>query len=110
MAKSEKIKKPEFAQADIATLSAQYESGLLLCNPPYGERLGDEELAREVYKKMRGLWDEFAGWDFGIITTHKKFQESFGHYAPLLKSIKSGKLDTILYIYRNSQNRKNKDK
>ncbi|MBD5443865.1 MAG: class I SAM-dependent RNA methyltransferase [Treponema sp.] len=107
---NEKIKKPQFVQADISTITAQYESGLILCNPPYGERLGDEELAKEVYQKMHGLWDEFSGWDFGVITTHRKFQEAFGHYAPLLKSIKSGKLDTILYIYRNSQNSKNKDK
>jgi len=35
----------------------------------------------------------------GVITSHKKFQESIGHYADFLKTIKAGNLDTTLYIY-----------
>lgn len=97
-----KIQRPDFVQADFAELSAPYEKGLVLCNPPYGERLGDEKEAENLYRKMQCLWTNFNGWDFGIITSHKKFQENFGHYANLLKSLKSGNLDTILYIYKNS--------
>lgn len=98
-----KIPRPDFVQADFSELSAPYENGLILCNPPYGERLGDEKQAEEIYRKMRTLWDSFANWDFGIITNHKKFQENFGHYANLLKSLKAGNLNTILYIFRNSE-------
>ena len=75
---------------------------LILCNPPYGERLGDEEEAAELYKKMDELWNSFKGWDIGVITSHKSFQENFGHYANRLKDIKAGNLDTTLYIYSNS--------
>ena len=98
-----KVIRPDFVQADFAELSAPYESGLILCNPPYGERLGDEAEAEALYKKMTCLWDEFKGWEFGVITSHKKFQESFGHYATLLKSLKAGNLDTTLYMYKNGE-------
>ena len=37
-----RILRPDFVQADFTELEAPYESGLLLCNPPYGERIGDE--------------------------------------------------------------------
>lgn len=53
---------------------------------------------------MDELWNSFKGWEFGIITSHKEFQENFGHYANLLKDIKAGNLDTTLYMYTNAAN------
>ena len=96
-----KVIRPDFIQADFVELSAPYENGLILCNPPYGERIGDEEQASELYKGMDELWNSFKGWDFGIITSHKGFQENFGHYANRLKDIKAGNLYTTLYMYTN---------
>ena len=75
-------------------------SGLLLCNPPYGERLGDEEEARELYKKMSSLWTDFNGWDIGVITSNPDFQENFGHKTSAIKKLKAGNLDTSFYIYK----------
>lgn len=94
-----KIMRPDFVRADFSELAAPYQEGLLLCNPPYGERLGDEAQAAELYKKMSSLYDDFTGWQIGVITAHKGFQAAFGHYADTLKTIKSGSLDTTLYIY-----------
>lgn len=94
------IQRPDFIQADFASLAAPYEKGLLLCNPPYGERIGDEEQAMALYKNMDSLWQDFPNWDLGIITSHKKFQESFGHYATQLKNLKAGNLDTVFHIYK----------
>lgn len=99
-----KVIRPDFIQADFVELSAPYDTGLILCNPPYGERIGDEEQAEELYRNMQELWDSFRGWEFGVITSHKKFQECFGHYATMLKDIKAGNLDTTLYIYKNERN------
>lgn len=93
------IQRPDFIQSDFADLSAPYDTGLLLCNPPYGERIGDSEEAIELYKNMDSLWQEFPGWDLGIITSHEQFQESFGHKANKIKKLKAGNLDTSLYIY-----------
>lgn len=94
------LPRPDFIQSDFANLEAPYESGLLLCNPPYGERLGDEEQAAALYQKMGGLWDDFPGWDLGIITSHEGFMENFGHKTGSIKALKAGNLDTKLYIYK----------
>lgn len=104
-----KVLRPDFIQADFVELSAPYENGLLLCNPPYGERLMDEEQAEELYKKMQCLPREFKGWEMGVITSHKRFQECFGRYANLLKDIKAGNLDTTLYVYKDGENLKQKN-
>ena len=94
------IPRPDFIQSDFADLAAPYDSGLLLCNPPYGERLGNEEEARELYKKMSSLWTDFAGWDIGVITSNPDFQENFGHKTSSVKKLKAGNLDTSFYIYK----------
>lgn len=93
------IERPDFIVSDFADLHAPYETGLLLCNPPYGERLGDEEQATELYYKMNSLFTDFPNWQIGVISSQKKFQKSLGKNANKTKSFKAGNLDTILYIY-----------
>jgi putative N6-adenine-specific DNA methylase len=99
--RDDRIPRPDFIQSDFEELHAPYTEGLLLCNPPYGERLGDETDAEALYKKMGSLWTTFSGWEMGVITSNKKFQECFGHYATLLKDLKAGNLDTCFYMYFN---------
>ena len=94
------IPRPDFIQSDFADLAAPYDEGLILCNPPYGERLGDADQARELYKNMQSLWTDFNGWDIGIITSNEEFQENFGHKTSAIKKLKAGNLDTSFYIYR----------
>ena len=93
------VQRPDFIQADFKDLSAPYDEGLILCNPPYGERLGDEQEAAELYKNMNNLWTEFPNWDLGIITSNPDFQKHFNHQANSVKKIKAGNLDTSFYIY-----------
>jgi len=97
---SKHIQRPDFIQSDFADLSAPYDEGLILCNPPYGERIGDEEEARELYKKMDSLWTEFPGWDLGVITSNEEFMENFGHKTTGIKKLKAGNLNTAFYTYR----------
>lgn len=94
-----KIERPDFVESSFSDLKAPYDEGVLLCNPPYGERLGDTQQAEELYKSMSSLFADFPNWKMGFITSQKTFQKCIGKYATALKSIKAGKLDTTLYIY-----------
>ena len=104
--KSNKVPRPDFDVASFSDITAPYESGLLICNPPYGERLGDAEQAEELYRQMASLFDDFKGWQLGVITAHKKFQECIGRYATTLKSLKAGNLDTTFYMYTGEEKAK----
>ncbi|MDE7392418.1 MAG: class I SAM-dependent RNA methyltransferase [Treponemataceae bacterium] len=97
--KSDKVPRPDFAVAGFADITAPYEQGLIIANPPYGERLGDADQAQQLYRAMGALFDSFRGWQLGVITAHKKFQECIGRYATTHKSLKAGNLDTIFYMY-----------
>lgn len=93
------LPRPDFAVSSFSDIRAPYDDGIIICNPPYGERLGDEAQAAELYRSMSSIFDDFPGWKVGVITAHSRFQECIGRYASALKSIKSGNLDTTFYIY-----------
>lgn len=51
-----------------ASPAESWQPGLLICNPPYGERLGDEEETAALYKKFgETLKAHFVGWRAAMI-------------------------------------------
>jgi len=94
-----RVQRPDFEVADFKDIAAPYESGLIITNPPYGERIGDAEQAEALYKEMAVLFDEFRGWDFGFITSNDCFTTAIGKKPQQVKKIKSGNLDTNFYMY-----------
>ena len=95
-----RIERPDFIQSDYKDIHAPYETGLLLCNPPYGERILDQADAEDLYSEMKSLFVDFENWQMGVITSQKKFQECICKKASAIKTLKAGNLDTTLYIYR----------
>ncbi|PIE98885.1 MAG: rRNA (guanine-N2)-methyltransferase [Treponema sp.] len=99
----EKLTRPEFIQADISEIEAPYETGCLIGNPPYGERIGEEKDAMEIYKKISLLPRYFENWKLGFITNKPELEEIVSKQNRELKIkpsvIKSGKLDTIFYMF-----------
>ena len=54
-----------------AAPAESWKPGLLICNPPYGERLGDEQETAELYKKLgESLKAHFIGWKAAIIISN----------------------------------------
>jgi putative N6-adenine-specific DNA methylase len=94
-----RLPRPDFTQADFRDLQAPYSEGLLLCNPPYGERIGDQQQAEKLYRDMGCLFTTFSNWELGVITSQKNFEECIGSMASQQKSLKAGNLDTNFYIY-----------
>ena len=95
-----RIPRPDFTVSDFKDLAAPYEKGLLLSNPPYGERIGDRGSAKELYSSMHSLFLDFPGWDYGFITNHEEFVVAIGKKATKIRNLKSGNLETRFYIYR----------
>ncbi|MDP3589077.1 MAG: THUMP domain-containing protein, partial [Methylobacter sp.] len=54
-----------------AVPAESWKPGLLICNPPYGERLGDEQETAELYKKFgETLKAHFTGWKAAMIISN----------------------------------------
>ncbi|WP_369413669.1 THUMP domain-containing class I SAM-dependent RNA methyltransferase [Brucepastera parasyntrophica] len=83
--RDDRIPRPDFARASFEELAAPYTEGVIISNPPYGERLGDKEEALKLYESMRIISVNFPGWDLGFITSNEEFETFFGK-----KRLKSG--------------------
>jgi len=98
-----RIQRPDFEVSDFADLHAPYDEGMIIANPPYGERLGDAQQADELYQSMASLFVDFPNWQMGFITSHEAFETSIGKKASKKRTLKAGSLDTCFYMYNTSK-------
>ncbi len=85
--------------ADIRDFKPEGESGTVLCNPPYGERLLDVKAAEELYRIMGQVFVPKAGWNYAIISPHEEFETLFGRKADKRRKLYNGMLKCQLYMY-----------
>lgn len=63
----------EFRKESVATVEPPCESGLIVVNPPYGARIGDEDNLRDVYRDLSyTMKHRFKGWDAWILSGNKE--------------------------------------
>ncbi|MEA5464194.1 THUMP domain-containing class I SAM-dependent RNA methyltransferase [Leptothoe sp. PORK10 BA2] len=69
----------EFNYTDFAEIEAPSDSGILICNPPYGERLGQSENLAPFYKLMGDILKQrFQGWTAYILSGNKALTKCIG--------------------------------
>ena len=69
----------EFNYTDFADIEAPTDSGILICNPPYGERLGHIENLAPFYKQMGDILKQrFKGWTAYILSGNKALTKCIG--------------------------------
>ena len=71
--------KIKFAQTELSELEPPADSGVLICNPPYGERLGDASELGDLYKMLGDIFKQrFKGWNAFILTGNKELAKKVG--------------------------------
>lgn len=73
--------------------------GYLVCNPPYGERLGDLATAEQLYRQMGQVFPKLRDWSYAILTPHEEFERLFGARATHRRKVYNGGLKCWLYQY-----------
>lgn len=87
------------SQQDLRTLNVPGEPGVFLCNPPYGERLGDKKDAQALYREMGLLLKRHPGWRMAVITSDFAFERCFGRRAAQKRRLYNGRLECEFYIF-----------
>lgn len=63
----------EFKKESVSTIEPPVEKGMIVVNPPYGARIGDEDNLRDVYRDLGyTLKHRFKGWDAWILSGNKE--------------------------------------
>ncbi len=89
---------------DIADFTYPDGCTCVICNPPYGERLLDEEQARELYKIMGERMLPQDDSRLFVITPDSEFEELFGKKADKNRKLYNGMLMCRLYSYLSKNN------
>jgi putative N6-adenine-specific DNA methylase len=89
----------EFAMLDTSEPASE-ERGIIVTNPPYGERIGEKEDIHKVYKQMKAFAETHSTWSVFLITTDKEFEAlAFGRSADRRRKLYNGRLETTFYQY-----------
>lgn len=89
----------QFRQQEISELKSLREYGVIVCNPPYGERLGSPEEVEAVYRELGRVCDSLPTWSFYVITSNTWFEKHFGRRAPRRRKLYNGRLECQYYQY-----------
>ena len=89
-----------FKTMDMAKLSARENSGIIITNPPYGERIGEEKQIETIYKKYRTFMAENPTWSLFLITTDKTVEgKIMGRPADRRRKLYNGRLEVCYYQF-----------
>lgn len=69
----------QFTQTELSELERPADNGVIICNPPYGERLGNSEELGGLYKLLGDVFKQrFKGWTAFILTGNKELAKQVG--------------------------------
>lgn len=94
-----------FETCAVESLVRSETSGVILTNPPYGERLGEESQVLELYRNMGRVFSKLPEWRINVITSSEKFEKAYGRGADKNRKLYNGRIKCYLYQYETSKTR-----
>lgn len=88
-----------FRQRAVKDFKTEKQYGVIVANPPYGERLGEEETVRQLYKEMGQVFRPLKTWSKYVLTSDLLFEEFYGQKATKKRKLYNGALRTDLFQY-----------
>lgn len=90
----------DFKIMPLSKVTFDEDYGVMICNPPYGERIGEKEEIHKIYKNLSKLFKENPTWSLYLITTDKEFENlTFGKPADRRRKLYNGRLEVCYYQY-----------
>ena len=88
-----------FKQQAVKDFTTDKEYGVIVANPPYGERLGEEESVRRLYQEMGEVFRPLKTWSKYILTSDLAFEEFYKAKATKKRKLYNGAIRTDLFQY-----------
>ena len=88
----------------VKELETEWRNGVLICNPPYGERLSDAKTVKNLYREMRTVFERIPDWQINIITAYREFESVYGLTADRRRKLSNGGMVCTLYQYYANKN------
>ena len=90
----------EFKKMDMANLTAEEEGGIVITNPPYGERIGEKKQIEAIYRAYSEFYRKNPTWSLFMVTTDKEVENKiFGRPADRRRKLYNGRLEVCYYQF-----------
>lgn len=88
-----------FQQRDVKDLSNPKKYGVVMTNPPYGERLEEKEALPELYRTIGEAYRNLDSWSMFLITSYKDAEKYIGRKADKNRKIYNGMIKSYFYQF-----------
>lgn len=88
-----------FKQMRLQDLHTNKINGVIISNPPYGERLSNDDAVTKLYQEMGQTFAPLKTWSKFILTSDEAFEAKFGSQADKKRKLYNGTLKVDLYQY-----------
>ena len=88
-----------FEVADATAFSRKTERGVIVTNPPYGERLMEKQEAERLYQGFGTALRGAENWKLYLLSSHTEFERTFGKQAGKKRKLYNGMIKCDLYMY-----------
>lgn len=93
-----------FKRMNVSHIEAREPSGIIITNPPYGERIGGDGQKDRIYASYRKFFRENPDWSLFMITTDKDVEEKiFGREADRRRKLYNGRLEVCYYQFHGTK-------
>ncbi|AZB43289.1 class I SAM-dependent RNA methyltransferase [Bacillus sp. FJAT-42376] len=89
----------QFKQMQVRDFTSPLKYGVVVGNPPYGERLGDKKQVEQMYREMGQAFDGIDTWSVYMLTSHPEFEKFYGKKATKKRKLFNGFIRTDYYQY-----------
>lgn len=86
-------------QMQVKDLVIHEENGYLIGNPPYGQRLSDQESVAAIYQDLGNIMKDHPSWSVYILTAFEQFEKHYGERATKKRKLFNGFIETNYYQY-----------
>ena len=86
-------------QADARQIKRLDRKGTIVCNPPYGERMGERDEVERLYQQLGGAFGKLSPWQIYVLTSSDRFDRLYGRRADKVKKLYNGMIPCYLYEF-----------
>ena len=90
----------DFKVRDVRDFRVPESSGVMISNPPYGERIGDRETIDRIYEAWRKFFSANPYWSLFCLTSDKTVEDQvFGRPADRRRKLYNGRMKVCYYQF-----------